>query len=121
LTSNGRSILWALGATPQYIYVTGVFDCLLYVPVLDNSHQVVDLYVDKMICSYLTVDKLTLNTVSSISKVTCILNTVIFTPIARQRVGEKIPRRQILGKHSVARLRRNRRGCVFYIVRAEHW
>jgi hypothetical protein len=33
----------------------------------------------------------------------------------------KFSRREILGKQSVARLCNNRRGCVFYVVRAEQW
>jgi hypothetical protein len=31
----------------------------------------------------------------------------------------KFPRRQFLGKQSVARLRNNNLGCVFYVVHAE--
>jgi hypothetical protein len=41
-------------------------------------------------------------------------------PLLGSGLCNKFPRRQILGKHSVAirRLRNNRGGCVFYIVRA---
>jgi hypothetical protein len=46
-------------------------------------------------------------------------NIVTRIPIARQRVGKQVPRRQILNKQSIARLRNNRWGCVFYFVRAE--
>jgi hypothetical protein len=40
-------------------------------------------------------------------------------PLLGNVLVNKFPRRQILGKQSVAGLRNNRRGCVFYVVRAE--
>jgi hypothetical protein len=42
-------------------------------------------------------------------------NTVTYSPTASQRVGKQVPRRQILGKESVARLRNNRVSCVFRV------
>jgi hypothetical protein len=40
-------------------------------------------------------------------------------PLLGNVLVNKFPRRQILGKESVARLRNNRWGCVLYVVRAE--
>jgi hypothetical protein len=40
-------------------------------------------------------------------------------PLLGNVLGNKFPRRQTFGKQSVARLRNNRRGCVFYVVRAK--
>jgi hypothetical protein len=39
-------------------------------------------------------------------------------PLTGKALVNKFPRRQILGRQSVARLRNNRGGCVFYVVRA---
>jgi hypothetical protein len=39
-------------------------------------------------------------------------------PLLGNRLVNKFPLRQILGKQSVPRLRHNRGGCVFYVVRA---
>jgi hypothetical protein len=46
------------------------------------------------------------------------IDIVTCTQVSRQRVGKQVPRRQILGKQSVAGLRNSRGGCVFYVVRA---
>jgi hypothetical protein len=39
-------------------------------------------------------------------------------PLLGNVLVNKFPRRQILGKQSVAKLRNNRGGCVFFVVRA---
>jgi hypothetical protein len=53
-------------------------------------------------------------------KVLLFLFTIVTcTPIARQRVGKRVPAKKNSDKESVARLRNNR-GCrVFYVVRAK--
>jgi hypothetical protein len=40
-------------------------------------------------------------------------------PLLGNVLENKFPRRQILGKQAVTRLRNNRWGCVFYVVRVE--
>jgi hypothetical protein len=44
---------------------------------------------------------------------------VTCTPIARQRVSKQVPAKINSDKQCVARLRNNRGGYVFYVVRAK--
>jgi hypothetical protein len=48
----------------------------------------------------------------------CNNRTKVYSSLLGNGLVKEFPRTEILGKESIARLRNNRGGCVFYVIRA---